>query len=170
MLKRAICGIGFAALASLPAYAQRGTTDEPVDGTRDDCIPIRRIDRTTVVDDRTILFYMRGDTIYRNVLQTRCPDLGRLKRFSYQNRTGQLCRIDSITPYDPFGFAPGISCGLGEFRAITEEEAELLKLGPDAADVADDAIEIKTTDLPVEDSPPESADEERQAPAESEPQ
>ena len=169
MLKRAICGIGLAALAGIPAHAQRGDGEEPV-VTQTDCVPIRRIRSTTVVDDRTILFYMRGGTIYRNFLDIKCFDLGRTKRFSYENRTGQLCAVNAITVFDPFGFGTraGMTCGLGEFRAITEEEAEFLKTGREAPE--ERGIEIRTTDLPVEDTSEQSAGEAPEEPAEPAPE
>jgi hypothetical protein len=113
---------------------------------------------------------MRGGTIYRNILDRKCPELGRTKRFIYENRTGQLCAVDAITVFDPFGFGiqSGMSCGLSEFRAITEEEADFLKDGRDPAEDRD--IEIRTTDVPVDDAPAESSGEAPDEPSEPGPE
>jgi hypothetical protein len=152
MLKKAICGIALTAsvvAASDAARAQRSVEDEPIVRTPEDCVILRRIDRTEVVDDTTILFYMRGGEIYRNSLERTCPDLERVNSFSYRTSTNRLCSVDTITVFDPISNVPGFTCGLGDFRPITAEEAELLVIGPDAPD---DGIEVETFDVPVEDA------------------
>jgi len=97
------------------------------------CITASRIDRTKIVDARTVVFYMRGNQIYRNQLTQDCPRLLREKRFSYEVRTSQLCNVDFITVLEYWGASlrPGPSCGLGMFYPITKEEAELLSADPD---------------------------------------
>lgn len=89
------------------------------------CVSLSRIDRTEIVDDHTILFYMRGNDIYRNVLPHRCPGLDREEQFMYRVTTSQLCNIDVITVLEDFGsrFMPGASCGLGKFQPISQEMA-----------------------------------------------
>ncbi len=96
------------------------------------CITASRIDRTEIVDERTVVFYMRGNQIYRNQLTQNCPRLLREKRFSYEVRTSQLCNVDFITVLEYWGSSlrPGPSCGLGMFYPITKEEAELLNADP----------------------------------------
>lgn len=97
------------------------------------CIATHRIDRTEIVDENTIVFYMRGRDIYRNQLPIACPRLVREKRFSYDVRTTQLCNVDYITvlEYWGTGLSRGPSCGLGMFYPITQEEADLLNEDPD---------------------------------------
>lgn len=97
------------------------------------CILAYRIDRTEVINDRTILFHMTGNQIYLNELTEDCRRLDRSKRFSYTLRTNQLCDVDFITVIEGFGSSlrQGVSCGLGMFYPITEEEAELLDADPD---------------------------------------
>ena len=36
------------------------------------CISLTQLDRTDIIDDRNILFYMRGNEIYLNQLPHRC--------------------------------------------------------------------------------------------------
>jgi len=138
-----------ATVASDAAHAQGGVEDDLIVRTPEDCVILRRIDRTEVIDDSTILFHMRGGEIYRNSLERTCPDLARVKSFSYRTSTNRLCSVDSITVFDPVSNVPGFTCLLGDFRPITAEEAELLAIGPDAPD---DGIEVETFDVPVEDA------------------
>ena len=93
------------------------------------CISLSRIDRTDVVDDSNILFYMKGGDVYLNRLPHRCPGLRWEKAFMYRTSMSQLCNVDIITVLDNmgFGFSPGVSCGLGPFYPISEETAKALK-------------------------------------------
>jgi hypothetical protein len=111
-----------AAVLAPPAGAQ-----DPTDMIN--CISLARVDRTEVVDDNTILFYMRSGEIYRNVLSHRCPGLGREETFMYRVTTSQLCNVDVITVLDRVGagFMPGASCGHGNFNPIIEAAVEELK-------------------------------------------
>jgi hypothetical protein len=109
-------------LASGPAAPQR---DDGADEERS-CINLREIDHTRVANQDTILFYMRGGEVYRNDLQTSCPNIDSEQRFMYRTTLNRLCDNDVVTVIDDvgFGFMPGASCGLGKFRPISEDEAE----------------------------------------------
>ena len=113
-----------AALMTGPASPQRAGGDDATT----DCINLRDIDRTRVVDEDTLLFYMRGGEVYRNDLPNRCPNLDFDQRFMYRVQQNRLCNTDIITVIDDigFGFTPGASCGLGKFHAIDEEQADEL--------------------------------------------
>jgi len=112
------------------------------------CINTSRIRNTHVVDDKTILFYMRGGDVYRNTLRFDCPGLKRENRFSYRVTANRLCGVDSIRVLESFGgnLTPGVSCGLTEFYPISEDEADFLRYGernelqeePEAVDLPDD--------------------------------
>jgi hypothetical protein len=128
----------FVWLASLLALLQPGTLladeeeekqekQEKPENARS-CINVSRIRNTTVVDDSSILFYMRGRTVYLNILRRQCRGLAREGRFSYRASGGSLCHLDSIRIL--YGTAAGIregaSCGLGYFQEVTEEDLELI--------------------------------------------
>ncbi len=104
--------------------------DEPeeVEGT-ENCVRIRAIRRTEVLDDRNVLFHMTGGKISRNFLPRRCPSLSMRNAFMYETRISQLCRSDRITIVDSVGIGAmrGPSCGLGRFYPVTENEVESLK-------------------------------------------
>ena len=150
-------------LIALPGFAQDGETEETAaERTLGDieafdrepvrCIMPSRIDRTEVIDARTVVFHMRGRDAYVNRLRTDCPRLVREKRFSYDVRTNRLCSVDSITVLEWWGtgLSRGMSCGLGEFYPITEEEAELLDIDP--SEMREDEALIEETSGNAEDA------------------
>lgn len=126
-----------------PAWAQDGETAveeaaaaiEDLDFDREpvNCIIPSRIDRTKIIDERTVLFYMRGGDVYRNRLAYACRQLVKEKRFSYELVTNRLCSVDTIFVLEYWGteLRPGVPCGLGVFYPITEDEAEFLSIDPD---------------------------------------
>jgi hypothetical protein len=108
------------------ALAREAAGQDDVDSEARDCVELMRIDRTEVVDDDTVLFYMRNGEIYRNDLRSSCPTLEFEQRFMYRTFSSRLCEIDAITVIDDvgFGFVPIASCGLGKFEPIAETMAE----------------------------------------------
>ena len=103
------------------------TEEEPVyDENTAECISLRHVRRTKVVDDRNVLFYMSGKTVYHNVLPRSCSGLAREDRFSYQTSIGRLCRLDQISVLynDPFGMRAGNRCSLGAFQKIDRDDAK----------------------------------------------
>lgn len=147
-----------ASLLALPAFAQDGeeTAAAADDFNREpvDCVTASRIERTQVIDERTILFYMRGGEIYRNQLSVNCRPLLREKSFSYDLRTNRLCDIDVITVIEHMGstLREGVSCGLGKFYPVTEEEAIFLSSDPDARLGAGQAVTTPEEEDEDEDS------------------
>ncbi|HEX6997184.1 MAG TPA: hypothetical protein VF322_03505 [Gammaproteobacteria bacterium] len=116
------------AQAGLPPHAAAQEGEEPASTEVRNCIDLRSIDHTRVVDDDTLLFYMRGGGIYRNDLPNRCPQLASEERFMYRVALNQLCDIDVITVLTDlgFGFMPAASCALGKFQPISDDLAERL--------------------------------------------
>ncbi len=87
-------------------------------GEKVNCVDIIRIRNTRVVDDRTILFFMRGNTVYKNSLPNACPGLGFEKTFTYSTSLSRLCNTDIITVLYTTPVQRGASCGLGMFERI----------------------------------------------------
>lgn len=84
------------------------------------CVNIRNISSTNVVDDKTIDFIMSGRKTLRNTLPHRCPQLGFERAFTYSTSIAQLCNVDIITVIvQGGGLGRGASCGLGIFIPIT---------------------------------------------------
>jgi hypothetical protein len=107
-----------------PTFAQR-KSDPPDDGPQR-CISLLNLDRTDVVDNRTILFHMRNGRIYLNHLSRECPGLEREQRFMYSPTSTQLCEVDAVTVIEKwgFGFTRGFTCSLGEFHPLSKSESE----------------------------------------------
>jgi hypothetical protein len=143
-----------AALIANPSGAQH---EDEGDRRPVDCISIPSIDDTEVVDGRTVLFFMRGDVVYRNYLSKTCPGLDRQDSFSYRTTSGRLCKADTITVLErePARASTGFTCALGEFRPISTDEAEELSPGP--ASFGRSAIEVQVVELPGD--KPETANE-----------
>lgn len=108
------------------AEAVIGTAELATEKT---CVLLRNIDRTDVIDDYNILFYMRGSDIYHVRLPNRCAGLRIADSFMYSTSLSVLCELDVIRPLRHFGgrFTPTGACGLGRFRPIMKDEIDMLK-------------------------------------------
>lgn len=139
------------ALLLAPLHAQENDPDEVAedfDRSPEECVSAARLDTTQIVDDHTILFYMRGDDIYRNTLDDECPGLERAGRFSHEVRTGRICETDTITVLEQFGvgLSPGFTCRLGQFQPVSAAEAEEIEAGLGGSQGAD-AVEVEEVEL-----------------------
>jgi hypothetical protein len=122
-----------------------------------DCISIASIDDTEVIDDRTVLFFMRGESVYRNYLAKTCPGLDQQDGFSYRTTSGRLCKADTITVLEraPGRPSTGFTCALGEFRPMSTEDVDEVSQGPTS--FGRNAIEVQVVELPRDE--PETAEE-----------
>ena len=115
------CLLTLSLSAPLPA-------DEEKDENARKCINTSVIRQTKIVDDSRILFYLRGKSIFHNVLPRKCNGLSREGRFSNKISSGSLCRHDTIRVLcrSGTGLQEGAGCGLGYFHEITEADVELM--------------------------------------------
>jgi hypothetical protein len=120
--------------ANIPAVAQ---DEDPVIDESDDrvrnCVSLRTVRSTDIIDDRNIFFHMRGDVVYHNVLPRRCNGLAREDRFTYRTSVGKLCSNDMIfVLYNSGnGLRRGNACKLGAFYEMTREDAKAYKEAPE---------------------------------------
>lgn len=150
MARQIPCLVTSAVVASLLSLVAARAQDD-FDRTPEDCVRASRIRSTQVIDDRSILFHMRGNQVYRNELPEDCPRLASEGRFLYERRVGQrigrLCSVDSITVIESFGADPyGATCRLGKFYPITQTEVEEI-VGPSRSD---ERVEVDEVELPEE--------------------
>jgi hypothetical protein len=126
--------------AYVTAWSQGSGNSEPLR-----CVRLSLIDRTEVIDDRTIAFFMRGGDIYINHLNRVCTNLYREKRFSYRTQTSQLCSSDYISVLENvgIGLSRGASCGLEYFVPSDEEEIAVLKGEDLEAEVTVEEIDLE---------------------------
>ena len=132
--------VSAALLTSTPLMAD----DQPFDRAPVDCVSVARVAKTDIIDDQTILFFMRGGKqIYQSHLPRKCPGLELEDRFAYRITTGRLCSIDTIKTLPRLG--PPVTCGLGEFQPITAEQVEELRAAHERP-----GVEVKPVDPPKE--------------------
>jgi hypothetical protein len=163
-VKRLVRWLSALALPSLlhawPAFAA-DDEEAAFDRTPTDCVSTMRIDRTDVLDDQTIVFYMRSrNTAYRNYLPNKCPGLEKSGRFMYTVRSSRLCKVDLITVLEEWGlgFQPGFTCKLGEFHPLSPAEIASLRvekrrgIRSDTA-VKEEPVKPATSDEPATSEP-----------------
>ncbi len=93
-------------------------------GEVENCVSVRDIRSTDVIDDQHILFKLRNGRAMLNELPSRCPRLASENRFSYNVTVGRLCNVDTVTVlFATPGFA-GPTCGLGKFEVYEKKPAE----------------------------------------------
>jgi hypothetical protein len=129
-MKHAVKTLLVVFVALVPWLAQpAAAADEDPDAAAPRCVDLMRIDRVDIVDDQNLLFYMKDGTIYHNRMTHACPGLRREGTFMYSVPMRRLCNVDLITVLENhgFGFARGASCGLGDFKPISEEAASQMK-------------------------------------------
>lgn len=94
------------------------------------CIYPEKITRTTVLDDRNVLFFVRGGKFYLNTLPAHCPALRAEDRFTYGTTPlNGLCAGHLIGVITDLGFGPGnetigATCKLGAFMPISQDQAQ----------------------------------------------
>ena len=138
-----------AVLSASAADARAQGSEKEFERTPARCVSISAINKTHAIDDRTILFFMRGNRIYRNYLPSTCRDLARHDRIAYGTSGGsalaQICSNNAILVLDRDLRTNGAPCPLGPFYPITKDEAELLtrKSGDRR-----DAVKVETVELP----------------------
>ena len=139
-LIKIISAVGVASCIAIPVLAQDDEVTEVPEGEKvgdsmRSCITLRSLRRTQVIDDRNVLFRMRGRTVYHNILPQQCGGLAREDRFSYDAQFGRLCEGDMIRvlysdSFGTYGIREGAACRIGAFHKITQEDAKALREGP----------------------------------------
>ncbi len=123
--------MGLIAPHSLAQDEDESPQDEVVnDDNMRECIQVRRIRRTEVLDDKTIAFRMQGSPVYLNILGSECYGLSRENRFTYRTTVSALCRMDTIAVlFDDVsgGMRTGPGCVLGPFHLISRADLKALK-------------------------------------------
>ena len=113
------------------ALAQDSEEEPVIDENTERCISLRRLRSTDVINDRTIIFRLRGGEIFLNILPRTCPGLGREKRISYSTNVNAICEIDHIAVLHAGAgnMFEGARCRLGVFHRISADDAKAIKEG-----------------------------------------
>ena len=105
--------VAVASLAAIP-FATAETTSK----TNNVCLDADHIVSTTVVDDRTVLYHMRGNVIWKNTLPRPCPGLKFQQGFSEEIRSGFVCSNTQMIRV----LRTGAVCSLGPFTPYVSPE------------------------------------------------
>lgn len=117
-------GIAFAAAMafSVTAAAPATAETEGADEVTQQCIRLQSIKQTPVIDNKTILVEMKGNTYKRIDLRNRCSGLKIEGGFSHATSINQLCIQDTLRVLNSGGI-----CMIDKIVDITEEEAKALR-------------------------------------------
>ena len=102
--------------AAAALFASTGPAVADPDGdAKSICLKADEVDHTQVLNDRQILFYMRGKKVWLNTLAGRCATLPIQDGFAWSSsfdeycanvetirviRTGESCKLGEFTPYE----------------------------------------------------------------------
>ena len=123
-MHRSLLVVSTLAALTLGATAGMSAKKEPAPvrpvGEPVNCVSLRNIRSTDIVDGSTIDFKMNGGKTYRNSLPYSCPGLKFEDRFSYRTSTNQLCSVDIVRVLHNYGgrLTEGAGCGLGKFQPV----------------------------------------------------
>lgn len=102
-----------------------------VDGApaTEECIARLRIDRTQVLNERFVVFHMRGAKKYLVQFRHRCPGLRRRGAIELESRSFQVCAMDSIRGHYGVGITGmwGPRCLIPGFQPVTEAQIEFIE-------------------------------------------
>ncbi len=118
-------------------------------GEQVNCIELRRIRYTRVVDYRRMLFYMRDKIIYLNQFESQCEQLTDRRITSFNTSfNGRLCKMDRLevlhdlhipeyrsrgrTDYQILSW-----CFVGAFEPVTPAQADLLRTKRNRSGITD---------------------------------
>lgn len=115
-------------LLTIPPALADEIVDELDDVNAKNCIRMRSIQNSRIMDDRNIIFVMAGSKNYHNILPRECHGLKREGRFSYASTSGSLCNLDTIRILyqGGTGLQEGNACRLGMFHLISDEDVDAL--------------------------------------------
>ena len=117
-MKSAILALSILAVAAPALGRDRPIPEATPDGAATDCVSTMLIQQSKVRSDGVIDFVMKNGKVYRNTLDSECPQLGFEERFAYKVTGSQLCSLDLITVLQSPGISRGASCSLGKFQPV----------------------------------------------------
>src|SRR5690606_20873148 len=127
--------VGFLLVCGLHAASAQDSAEEGNESlasqSPERCSTLNRLDRTEVIDDRTIVFHMRGGGLYLNNLDRECPGLAREGRVMDSPTGNRLCSLDTVPVLEQrgFGLTRGFTCSLGDVHPLPVADLAELKRG-----------------------------------------
>jgi len=104
----------------------------PIDySNAEKCLRSELIERTEVLNERYILFHLRGKETWLAQFPNRCPGLSPNAKLIFEKDSPRICEWDSVrVAYDNgIGSEPtlGPRCNLPKFEPLSSEQATMLK-------------------------------------------
>lgn len=92
------------------------------------CLSRLEYDSVEVAGDQHLLFFGHDD-IWVNELRSRCPGLEHYDTLAFDLTGDRVCSLDSVSGVDRrfFSWDRGPTCTLGEFRKVSEVQAQRLR-------------------------------------------
>ena len=94
------------------------------------CIARSRISRTEILNERFVVFHLRGDEKYLVQFRHRCPGLRRNGTMRLETRSFRVCSMDTIQGLFEMGVGRGTwgpSCMIPSFEPVTAEQVAIIK-------------------------------------------
>lgn len=98
--------------------------------TAENCIARSRISRTEILNERFVVFHLRGDEKYLVQFRHRCPGLRRNGTMRLETRSFRVCSMDTIQGSYEMGIGRwnwGPSCMIPGFEPVTQEQVAIIK-------------------------------------------
>ena len=91
------------------------------------CLSTYAYDSVEILDDQHLLFQDQGKA-WVNRLRTRCPQLRPHETLVFELNSSNLCELDKVATANRMflWWTKGPSCPLGEFKEISQPQAQLL--------------------------------------------
>ena len=93
------------------------------------CLPLHKIRRVKVLDEKHVAFEVGRDKVYLVVMDRRCPGLRPGSKISYETSGTTLCTRDDMRAVIEFGssYQLGPFCRIPGFQEITKEQLVLIR-------------------------------------------
>ena len=98
--------------------------------TTENCIARSRISRTEILNERFVVFHLRGDEKYLVQFRHRCPGLRRNGTMRLETRSFRVCSMDTVQGFYEMGIGRGSwgpSCMIPGFEPVTREQVAIIK-------------------------------------------
>ncbi len=135
---RAVLGLAIAGLACSAAGDEPSVDDivkgkaPPVDYSQaETCLRSELIERTEPLNDRYIVFHLRGNETWLAQMRGRCPGLTPNAKLVFEKDSPRICEWDSVRVAYDNGLGNGLTfgprCNLPKFEPVSEEQVTMLK-------------------------------------------
>jgi hypothetical protein len=116
-------------LGALSDAAEPATTAPDNQSQAGYCLRLMAIDDSRILDSQHMLFTTKDKRLYINTFPVECPGMRPGDTYTFRTSLNRLCNQDVITILRPGGhyFIAGVSCGIGMFEEVTQQQVDALK-------------------------------------------